>query len=217
MPALYLYELRKMIKPGSYPSYIYFSFNAEEHRIEFEPAGLRYKGENGKTRFNNALTLLGKEKTYTVLLVPEPNNPYDKYAVKIYCSVDGEKIDLGYVPKRPLFVPYNPPYFNYWLYKSQKYFKNPTIKYNEEQKTFVITFELKEAWKPATLEYPSSESDPVENLMSMGFGCLSVWSGIMVAIICFVVIINLKIPSVIRFAAAMILLSLSGFIAEFFE
>ena len=217
MAKLYLYDLKTIIKNGSWPTYIYFSFEPENHRIEFEPAGLLYQGENREKRLDYALRFLGKEKTYPVLLVPEPNNPHDKYAVKIYCSVNGKKVDLGYVPRNPLFATYNPPYFNYWLYKFQKYFKISTIKYNKKINSFIVTFELKEECKPAQLEFKPPKHNYKDELLSMAFGCVSVLIGIVIAVACFVVMINPKIPFSVRFVAFMFLLSILRLLGEFFD
>ena len=218
MPKLNLYELQKKIKPGSYPTYIYFSIKPENHRIEFEPAGLNYEGENGEIRFNNAINLLDKERAYPILLVSEPDNQYDRYAVKIYCLLNGNKLDLGYVPKRPFLASTNPPYFNNWLYHNRHFFNPPTVKYNKELNSFVVTFELTYSSRPLQLDFKSQQQNTQNNdVFSIGFGCIAGLLAIFIGIICFVVMINPKIPFSVRFVAFMFLLSLLRLLGEFFK
>ncbi len=217
MPKLNLYELQKMIKKGSYPTYIYFSIEPENHRIEFEPAGLNYEGENGEIRKINALKFLDKEKAYPILLVSEPDNPYDRYAVKIYCLLNGNKLDLGYVPQKPFLESTNPPYFNDWLYHNRHFFNPPTVKYKKEIDSFVVTFELTYSSRPIQLDFKSQKHTQDNDVFSIGFGCLFVLLAILFGIICFVAMISPKIPFSVRFVAFMFLLSIFRFLGEFFE
>ncbi|MCB0538955.1 MAG: HIRAN domain-containing protein [Bacteroidetes bacterium] len=56
-------------------------------------AGIRYENNDGTSRIRN---LLNMQKDDTIILIREPDNPYDEYAIKV---VYGNNFQIGYIPK----------------------------------------------------------------------------------------------------------------------
>ena len=63
----------------------------EKNKIEFDIAGTKYyEAKNIKNQ------LMINDDLFLVL---EPDNTYDKYAIKVVCIISGEERKLGYVPR----------------------------------------------------------------------------------------------------------------------
>lgn len=55
--------------------------------------GFRYPNSDGSSRTKYLLQLTKDDK---LKLIPEPENPYDKYAIKV---VYGDNFQIGYIPR----------------------------------------------------------------------------------------------------------------------
>ena len=68
-----------------------------KHRIVFPVAGVTF--EDRQNTIKKLFGVYNSGKRMKVEFVPEPDNVYDKNAIKIYVHNDGEKEFVGYVPK----------------------------------------------------------------------------------------------------------------------
>lgn len=144
---MYLMGLKKAIEEKGYPSYVYFRISPGEYTIEFEPAGLNYKGENGEIRKDYLNKKLGTKEKIPVIFEKDNTNPFDKNAVKIYIKTEsGEKIDCGFVPEYPIIAE-NSEHFNQWFYKNLNKFKPAVLSYDFGNPCYKVVCELKDEYK----------------------------------------------------------------------
>ena len=144
---MYLMGLKRVIEENGYPSYGYFRISPGEYTIEFEPAGLNYKGENEEIRKDYLNKKLETKENIPVIFEKDDSNPFDKNAVKIYIETEsGEKIDCGFVPEYPK-IGEKAEYFNQWFYKNLDKFKQPVLTYDSFSNNYTLVCELKDEYK----------------------------------------------------------------------
>ena len=134
-------------------SKLFFKVDVKNGLLLFEPAGLHYEGEHGEIRKNLLSNKVKGGEKYSIIFQEEPDNPYDVYAFKIYLIEGEEKIDIGYVPRKPLtYDRCDGLQFNQWLKQNLDFFEKSTFYYSTVQEAYIVELELKSEHKTKSEE-----------------------------------------------------------------